>query len=95
MRTFFDFQTKTQRLMNITFDELRRIKHDLPTGSVSKIAKMLDLPEQTVRNYFGAHDYEDGDLTGRHVQPGPDGGIISLKDTAILDAARYLISQNQ
>ena len=36
--------------MNITFDELRRIKHTLPTGSVSKIASELDIEEQTVRN---------------------------------------------
>lgn len=81
--------------MNITFDELRRIKHELPTGSIKKIAQMLDLDEQTVRNYFGAHDYEEGDITDLHLQPGPDGGIINLKDTAILDAAKYLISQNQ
>jgi len=81
--------------MNITFDELRKIKHQLPTGSVSKIAEMLNLPEQTIRNYFGAHDYEDGDITGRHLQPGPKGGIVNVENTAILEAARLLISQDQ
>ena len=36
--------------MHITFNELRQIKHSLPTGSVSRIAKELDIDEQTVRN---------------------------------------------
>ena len=49
--------------MNITFDELRRIKHALPTGSVSRIASELNIEEQTVRNYFGAKKYENGELT--------------------------------
>ena len=40
--------------MNITFEKLRAIKHALPTGSIRKIANALDLPQQTVRDYFGA-----------------------------------------
>ena len=44
--------------MNITFDELRQMKHSLPTGSISRIAQDLDLEEQTVRNYFGGESYE-------------------------------------
>ena len=43
--------------MNITFEELRRIKHALPTGSVKRIADELNIEEQTVRNYFGAKKY--------------------------------------
>mgnify|MGYP007059440989 CR=1 FL=1 len=77
--------------MNITFNELRDIKHRLPTGSVSRIAKELDIEEQTVRNYFGASKYDDGDLTGKHIQPGPNGGIVSLKDTRILELAMKII----
>lgn len=80
--------------MNITFDELRRIKHQLPTGSVSRIAQELELDEQTVRNYFGAKDFDNGKLTGKHVQPGPDGGIVSLRDTTILDLAKKIISES-
>ena len=45
--------------MYITFDELRDIKHKLPTGSVKLIAEKLNIDEQTVRNYFGASKYED------------------------------------
>ena len=56
--------------MNISFSELRRIKHQLPTGSVSKIAKKLDITEQTVRNYFGAKKYDEGQIVDKHVRPG-------------------------
>lgn len=81
--------------MNITFTELRRIKHQLPTGSVDRIAKELNLEPQTVRNYFGARKYDDGGIIGKHIQPGPDGGIVSLRDTAILDLAQKLIEEKQ
>lgn len=79
--------------MNITFNELRKIKHSLPTGSIKKIAIQLDLDEQTVRNYFGAHKYEDGEVVGNHVQPGPNGGIVHLEDTAILEAAKKILDE--
>ncbi len=79
--------------MNITFKELRNIKHSLPTGSVQKIAQTLTLSEQTVRNYFGAQKYAEGDITGRHLQPGPEGGIVSLKDTRILELAKQIIAE--
>ncbi|MEM9919206.1 MAG: DNA-binding protein [Bacteroidota bacterium] len=81
--------------MNITFQELRRVKHSLPTGSIKRIAKELQIEEQTVRNYFGAQKYESGKLTGRHVQPGPDGGIVSLKDSSILEAALKIIGASR
>jgi len=78
--------------MNITFSELRQIKHSLPTGSVSKIAKDLGIEEQTVRNYFGAQKFTSGINIDRHLQPGPEGGIVSLQDTAILDAAKKILA---
>ena len=80
--------------MNITFKELRSIKHKLPTGSIHRIANTLSLSEQTVRNYFGAQKYAEGDISGRHLQPGPEGGIVSLKDTTILELARQIISES-
>ena len=81
--------------MNITFKELRDIKHSLPTGSVSRIAKELNIDEQTVRNYFGAKKFGEGDVVGIHVQPGPDGGIVQIKDTTILEAAKRIIAEAQ
>ncbi len=82
-------------LMNITFSELRDIKHRLPTGSVSRIARELNITEQTVRNYFGANKFDDGDITGKHVQPGPHGGIVSLSDRRILDAALRILREGR
>ena len=69
--------------MNITYNKLREIKHNLPTGSISRIAKTLNMDEQTIRNYFGANDYDEGAVAGKHYQSGPMGGIISLQDTKI------------
>lgn len=77
--------------MNITFEELRKIKHSLPTGSINKIAGELGIEEQTIRNYFGAKKFENGQVVGNHVQPGPNGGIVQLEDTKILDLARQII----
>jgi transposase len=79
--------------MNISFEELRAIKHQLPTGSVAQIAKELDISEQTVRNYFGANKFGEGDITGKHIQPGPNGGIVNLKDTSILEAAQRILAK--
>lgn len=81
--------------MNITFSELRRIKHELPTGSIKKIAQDLKLDEQTVRNYFGANKFNEGDYTGKHVQPGPNGGIVNLEDDTIFAAAKKILHQAQ
>ncbi len=81
--------------MNITMEELRRIKHTLPTGSVSRIANELNISEQTVRNYFGANKLETGDVVDRHVQPGPRGGIVHLEDEAILKAALRIIDESK
>ena len=81
--------------MNITFKELRDIKHNLPTGSVKRIADELEIEEQTVRNYFGAMKFDDGKIVGKHVQPGPDGGIVYIEDDTILNLARRIIKDSE
>lgn len=81
--------------MKITFNELRKIKHALPTGSVKKIADELNIEEQTVRNYFGAQKYEDGRVIGNNIEPGPDGGIVQLEDETILNVAKKIIAESQ
>lgn len=80
--------------MIITFNELRDIKHKLPTGSVARIANELKIKEQTVRNYFGANKFEDGDFAASHLEPGPDGGIVNLEDSTILEAALKILEEN-
>jgi hypothetical protein len=81
--------------MNITFNELRKIKDNLPAGSMKQIAENLNVSEDTVRNYFGGSHYKTGDCVGIHVEQGPDGGIVSLDDTTILDMARSIIETSQ
>lgn len=76
-------------------EELRKIKHNLPTGSVSKIATELQVTEQTVRNYFGAKKYLQGEVVGKHVQPGPNGGYVHLEDENILQVALRLIEESR
>jgi predicted transcriptional regulator len=80
--------------MNITFEELRKIKHSLPTGGVKRIADELHLEEQTVRNYFGAKKYENGQIVSQHIQPGPNGGIVNLEDDTILNVAMRIIEES-
>ncbi len=80
--------------MNITFKELRNIKHSLPTGSISKIAQELDLDEQTVRNFFGANK-TPGQPPKWHLQAGPDGGIVHINDTTILEMAKKIIVETE
>ena len=81
--------------MNITFNELRRIKDNLPAGSIKRIAESLHVSEDTVRNYFGASHYRSGDCVGIHLEQGPDGGIVSLDDTSILDMARSILETEE
>ncbi|MBL7954286.1 MAG: hypothetical protein JNJ91_04550, partial [Flavobacteriales bacterium] len=46
--------------MNITFNELRKIKDNLPDGSIHRIARELDLNVETVWNYFGGYGHSNG-----------------------------------
>ncbi|MCQ2193678.1 MAG: DNA-binding protein [Paludibacteraceae bacterium] len=73
--------------MKITFNELRQIKDSLPDGSMHKIAEALGISVETVRNYFGGHNFKDGACCGIHVEPGPEGGLIEIDDPAIFNMA--------
>lgn len=77
----------------MTFNELRRIKDRLPSGSMQKIADDLNLNVDAVRNYFGGKHFESGETVGIHIEKGPDGGIVSLDDTTILDHALKLLKE--
>ncbi len=79
--------------MRITFNELRRIKNSLPEGSTHKIAEELGLNVDTVRNYFGGTNYDTGESTGLHIEPGPDGGIVELDDDTILNKAKAILGE--
>ncbi len=77
----------------ISFNELRRIKDSLPSGSMHVIADKLNLTVQTVRNYFGGTNYEYGKNCGLHIEPGPDGGIVILDDTQIYEMALEILEK--
>ncbi|MCD7935742.1 MAG: DNA-binding protein [Tannerellaceae bacterium] len=77
----------------ITFNELRRIKDSLPDGTSHRIADELGVSVETVRNYFGGQNYKEGKSCGIHIEPGPDGGLVVLNDTAILDRALQILDE--
>ncbi len=79
----------------ITFNELRKIKDSLPDGSTHRIADELGLSVETVRNYFGGQNFQDGKSCGVHIEPGPDGGLVVLDDTTILDRAMQILAESQ
>jgi len=76
----------------ITFNELRKIKDSLPDGSIKLLAKEFDITEETVRNYFGGANYDQGTSVGIHIEPGPNGGIVLIDDSSILDRAQEIIA---
>ena len=78
----------------ITFNELRKIKDSLPDGSTHRIADELGLSVETVRNYFGGQNFQDGNSCGVHLEPGPDGGLVVLDDTTIFDRAMQILAES-
>lgn len=76
--------------MYITLEELREIKHRLPSGGIKRIADELKLDEQLVRNYFGANHLEN---SGNHLQAGPHGGIVQINDESIINLAKKIIEE--
>ena len=79
--------------MLITFNELRRVKDSLPSGSMQRIADELGISSDEVRNYFGGRHFEDGSIAAVHFQPGPDGGIVDFEDTRIYECALNIIKE--
>ena len=57
-------------MRTITFNELRKIKDSLPSGSMHRIADELGLNVDTVRNFFGGHNFKEGKSVGIHLEPG-------------------------
>lgn len=82
-------------MMNITFEELRSIKHSLPEGSMQRIANELGIDAEAVRNYFGGTHYERGLASGIHIEPGPDGGIVRIDDPRILEMAKAILAKQR
>ncbi len=77
--------------MITTFNKLRAVKDSLPSGSMNAIAEELGISADEVRTYFGGKA-EDG--TGIHIEPGPDGGLVTLDNTRILEVALRMAWEN-
>ena len=80
-------------MRTITFNELRKIKDSLPSGSMHRIADELNLNVDTVRNFFGGHNFKEGKSVGIHLEPGPDGGLVMIDDTTVLDRALRILDE--
>lgn len=81
------------RLM--TFNELRAIKDSLPEGSMHRIADELNMSVETVRNFFGGQNFSIGESVGIHLEPGPDGGLVFIDDTTVLDKALAILEASK
>ena len=82
-------------MRTITFNELRRIKDSLPSWSMHRIADELNMTVETVRNFFGGHNFKNGKSVGIHLEPGPDGGLVMLDDTTVLEKALQILRETE
>ena len=58
-------------------------KDSLPSGSMHRIADELGLNVDTVRNFFGGHNFKEGKSVGIHLEPGPKEPIIAMVQVKI------------
>lgn len=82
-------------MRTITFNELRKIKDSLPSGSMHRIADELNMTVDTVRNFFGGQNFNSGKSVGIHLEPGPDGGLVMLDDTTVLEKALQILKETE
>jgi hypothetical protein len=78
----------------ITFNQLRRIKDALPDGSTHKIADLLGVNVDTVRNSFGGNHLQ-AQTAGIHYEQGPDGGLVTFDDPTMLNLARKILQEHK
>ena len=82
-------------MRTITFNDLRKIKDSLPSGSMHRIADELNMTVDTVRNFFGGQNFKTGKSVGIHLEPGPDGGLVMLDDTTVLEKALQILKETE
>jgi len=71
-----------------TFNRLREVKDSLPHGSMAAIAEELGIAADEVRAFFNGQGTAE---SGYHIEPGPDGGIVIMHDTRILEVALRIV----
>ena len=82
-------------MRTITFNELRRIKDSLPSGSMHRIADELNMTVETVRNFLVDTISRMVKSVGIHLEPGPDGGLVMLDDTTVLEKALQILRETE
>ena len=60
-----------------------------------RIADELNMTVETVRNFFGGHNFKNGKSVGIHLEPGPDGGLVMLDDTTVLEKAFQILRETE
>jgi hypothetical protein len=81
--------------MIISFDELRKLKHSLPHGSIHKIAEETGLDEDTVRNFFGGFHFKHGKPVGIHFEKSNNEVFVRIEDEKILRFAQRILEEAQ
>lgn len=75
-------------------NDIQRIEENQRPIALRKHAKIADdlgIDVETVRNYFGGDHYEEGKAVGIHFEKGPEGGIVQIDDTTILEKAKQML----
>ena len=80
-------------MIRTTFNRLRELKDSLPHGSMNAIADELGLAPDDVRNFFRCDAGIAGN--GYHIEPGPEGGIVIIDNTRILEVALRIAWANK
>ena len=60
-----------------------------------RIADELNMTVETVRNFFGGHNFKNGKSVGIHLEPGPYGGLVMLDDTTVLEKALQILRETE
>ena len=60
-----------------------------------RIADELNMTVDTVRNFFGGQNFNSGKSVGIHLEPGPDGGLVMLDDTVVLEKALQILKETE
>ena len=79
-------------MIRTTFNRIRDVKDKLPHGSMTAIANELNISADSVRDFFSGNGSIE---SGYHIEPGPDGGVVSFENSKILEIALRIIWERQ
>ena len=82
--------------MEISLQELKRIKHALPVGAITRIANDLNIEEQIVRDFFvGRQPKNRKEIVEFHRDDkSHNSGLVHFEDISILSIALQIIEES-